>query len=505
MAGSRQNQYALYVPSTDDQFTTMELLRPLGRGEVTENFGTRTTVYVNGVDGTYQAFGQEEQPPGDSPTLPLTFFQESDLKLLEKFANQGKVFNCQVRLYDCASLDNPTGWDRIWQFSQCKIASRALGEGPTVRAGGAFVESTMGANALAMIDVVQLALTNLTNAETEDMLCIDGIGDLAAGCGAGYPGPDKVLVAGAQAVGGASANAYFSINGGSSWTVFTTDPNSTVTEDLGAALIFPLGTGFRVIFARITTDAAAPAEVFYGTSTAFDATTIAAMTWTAVNLGATNAEFVEKRALFRLGYTRLYAGTDGGDIYVSTTQGESWTQLLAGDAANDINCFASDKDGGVWAAGATNTIVYESPSNRGTFSAKTGPSGGGEFYSLAIGNDGTIFAGNGTSIFRNNNNAGTAGAWTSLKNFGTNKNVIKIWFEGQNKLQNGESQIIRCVVDNAAPGDGEVWQSVDWGQSWAQITNVTQDGYNDVYVSRYGNKAVIVGDDDPLSIIQLLS
>ena len=60
MAGSRQNQYALYVPSTDAIYTTMELLRPVGRAEVTETFGTRSTVYVNGVDGTYQAFGQEE-------------------------------------------------------------------------------------------------------------------------------------------------------------------------------------------------------------------------------------------------------------------------------------------------------------------------------------------------------------------------------------------------------------------------------------------------------------
>lgn len=374
-----------------------------------------------------------------------------------------------------------------------------------MRAGGAFVESTIQPIALAMIDVVQLALSNLTIAETEDLLCIDGIKDLSTGCGAGYPGPDKVLVVGAQAVGGASANAYFSINGGSTWTAFTTDPNSTIAENLGACLIFPLGTGFRVIFARSTTDAAAPAEVFYGTSTAFDATTIAAMTWTAVNLGSTNAEFVEQRSLFRLGYTRLYAGTDGGDIYVSTTQGESWTQLLSGDAANDINCFAKDANGGVWAAGASNTIVYENPSNRGTFSAKTGPSGGGEFFSLAISNDGTIFGGNGTSIYRNNNNAQTAGGWTALKNFGTNKNVIKIWFEGENKLANGESQIIRCVVDNTAPGDGEVWQSVDWGQTWSQITNLTQDGYNDVYISRYGNKAILVGDDDPLGVIQLLS
>ena len=505
MAGTRQTQYCLYAPSTDDIFTTMELLRPIGRGEITEQFGTRATVYVNGVDGTFQAFGQEETPPGDSPTIPLTFFQESDIKLIEKFANQGRVFNAQLRLYDCAGIDNSTGWDRLWQLSQLKISQRTVGEAPTVRAGGTFVESTLQPVALAMIDVVQLSLSSLTSAETEDMLCIDGIKDLTSACGAGYPGPDKVLVVGAQAVGAATANAYFSINGGSTWTAFTNDPDSTVTEDLGAVVIFPLGTGFRVIFARKTTDAGNPAEVFYGTSTAFDATTIAAITWTAVNLGSTNAEFVEARALFKLDYTRIYAGTDGGDVYVSTSQGESWTQLFAGDAANDINCFAKDTNKGVWGAGATNTIIYESPSNRGTFSAKTGPSGGGEFYSLAIGNDGTIYAGNGTSIYRNNNNAQTAGGWTSLKNFGTNKNVVRIWLEGENKLENGESQIIRCEVDNAAPGDGEVWQSVDWGQTWQQITLLANDGYNDAYWSKYGNKAVLVGDDEPLAIIQLLS
>ena len=503
MPGSRQNQYALYAPATDAQYASMELLRPMGRGEVTEQFGTRATVYVNGVDGTFEAYGQEEEPPGDSPTIPLTFFQDSDIKLIEKFANQGRTFPLQVRLYDCASIDNPTAWDRIWQLPQIKVGQRTLGEGPTVRAGGAFVESGLEGAALALIDVRQLSLSALTNVETEDMLAIDGIRDLATSCGAGYPGPDKVLVMSAQAASGAKANIYFSTDGGSTTTVFTNDPGAN-DEHLGAIVIRPMGSGFRIVVARTVTDAAAPAEVWYGTSAAFDATTIAAMTFTSVNVGSMNGEFIEQGSLFWPEHNRLYAGNDVGDIYLSTNQGESFTKIYDGVTANDVNTFARDADGGTWAGCLGGVLLYESPSNRSAFAVKTSPNTD-EIYSLAVANDGTIFAGQGTSIFRNNNNATTAGGWSNLKNFGSGFKVVSIWFEGENKLKNGDGQIIRCVVDDTAPNDGSVWQSVDWGQSWTQVTSLANDGYNAAYHSKYGNHAVIVGDDNPLAITHLLS
>jgi hypothetical protein len=333
------------------------------------------------------------------------------------------------------------------------------------------------------------------------MLSIDGIKDLATACGAGYPGPDKVLVMGAQAATDTPANIYFSINGGSTTTVFSNLPGGN-NEHLGAIAIRPLGTGFRIVVARTVTDAGAPAEVWYATATAFDATTIAAVTWTQVAVGSTNGEIIE--TLFWPEHNRLYVGTDLGDIFLSTNQGESFTKIYDGVTANDVNCFARDADGGTWAGCLGGVLLYESPSNRNTFSVKTSPNTD-EIFSLAVANDGTIYAGQGTSIFRNNNNAATAGGWTNLKNFGSGFKVVSIWFEGENKLRNGDSQIIRCVVDDTAPNDGSVWQSVDWGQSWQQVTSLANDGYNSCYHSRYGNHAVIVGDDNPLATLHLLS
>lgn len=502
MGGTTQLQYAIYLPATEDQFTNMEIFRPSGRAEITEQYGSRSVVYVNNVDGTFGAFGTEEEPPGDAPTFTLTFFQEKEIKFIEKMANKGKTFNAQLRLYKCATLDNPTGWDRIWQLSQIRIGQRTIGEAPTVRAGGAMVESGVECTPLAVVDVAQLTLSALTNVETEDMLAIDGIKDLASACGAGYPGPDKVLVMSAQAAAGAKANVYFSINGGGTTTVVTADPAAN-DEHLGAIVVRPLGNGFRIVVARTVTDAGAPPEIWYATPAAFDATTIAAATWTAVNISAVNAGFVADRGLFWAEFNRLYAGLNIGDIYVSTNQSESWT--LVYDGAVAIAGFARDKDGGVWAVGASNAILYESPSNRNVFAAKTGPAGGAAFTAIAVANDGTIFAGNGTALYRNNNNAGTAGGWTSVKDFGAGFAVRRIWFEGLNKLDNGESQTIRVAVDDTAPNDGSVWQSVDWGQTWQQVTTLANDGYNDAYWSKYGNHAIIVGDDNPLAIIHQLS
>jgi hypothetical protein len=137
---------------------------------------------------------------------------------------------------------------------------------------------------------------------------------------------------------------------------------------------------------------------------------------------------------------------------------------------------------------------------RGTFAARTGPSGGGAFTALAFADDGTLFAGNGTSLFKSNNEAGSTGGWTSLKDFGSAHVVKSIRCKG------GSSQILEVEVDDTTPGAGEVWFSEDGGNTWRQITESANGGYNGVYYPADLDQAIIVGDAvTSLGWVELLS
>ena len=58
-----------------------------------------------------------------------------------------------------------------------------------------------------------------------------------------------------------------------------------------------------------------------------------------------------------------------------------------------------------------------------------------------------------------------------------------------------DSQHFRVFVDDATPGAGEVWETLDGGTSFRQITELTNTGYNAVAPSALDdNQAFIVGD-----------
>jgi hypothetical protein len=244
---------------------------------------------------------------------------------------------------------------------------------------------------------------------------------------------------------------------------------------------------YRVVVGRGTADAGNAAEIAYGDFT-FGAP--GTTTWNNVDVGSTTSEIIE--ALEWLFYDRMYAAA-GGDIYVSTNQAESWgTAIYTGTTV--INAFAADKDDNVWAVGESNLILRELGKS-GTFDTRVGPSGGGTFYSVAVANDGRLYAGNGQYIYMSNNSAQNTGGWTELHDFGANHSVVEIHCAGQAEVDNGDSQLITAIVDDSTPGNGEVWRSWDGGNSWNKTTELTNQGYNAAYFSRQDdNLGIIVGD-----------
>jgi hypothetical protein len=283
-----------------------------------------------------------------------------------------------------------------------------------------------------------------------------------------------------------TGDVLYTSDKGATWAATTADPFGAA--ETGDFLVWNWisKTQFRLGIARTTADAGAAAEIAYAD---VDVATPGTTTWTLVDLTGANNEVVEFMLWPQMsGFVdRWYAARGTGDIDLSQDQGATWSEIYAG-GTNAINHMAVDPRGNVYAVGAANTILKETAQS-GTFAALVGPSGGGAFTSIAIAKDGTIWAGNGTSLFRNSNDGYSAGGWTSVKDFGANHSVIGI------DLIGGDSQLVRVVVTDGTGTDGDVWRSEDGGGFFREVTDLSNAGYNGYYFSRDNiNLDWIVGD-----------
>ena len=105
--------------------------------------------------------------------------------------------------------------------------------------------------------------------------------------------------------------------------------------------------------------------------------------------------------------------------------------------------------------------------------------------------DNWLYAGNGTAIYRSNNLAANTGGWSSLKDFGANHSVVGI------QCVDGESQILRVFVGDTVGTDGDVWYSLDGGNSFVEVTDLSNNSYTKEYVSEVDpNLVFIAGPND---------
>lgn len=451
------------------------------------------------IPGVGQLFGRDEfgrpdlkatfpEAPGGGVSFQVDADALSSLGVLDSRRRDLGRFNLIEFYIPSGAINNYANWLNSGYaifFVGCRITGQAFG-GHSKDFDGNPISDNYQIEAEAAIKTTPPSLSAGTTSETADINAITGLTDIDPDNDIeGYLGPDKHLFAAADAVPAATANVEYSTDGGASWTAFGADPFGTSENIQEIAVSFISPTQYRVIVLRGTADAANPPEIAYANITTGNEA--ASPTWNTVNLGATNNESGEAMA-WPL-YGRLYAAA-AGDIFVSTDQGESFTEVFTG--ANAINAFAMDpssKD--VWAVGASNAILREKENARGTFTARTGPSGGGAFTAIAIASDGTIYAGNGQSIYKSTGAASGTGSWSSLKDFGANHTVKDI------HLLFDDSQLMKVLVSDGTANEGDVWYSFDGGNTFTEITNLTNSGYNSWYVSKIDPwKAVIAGEDN---------
>ncbi len=472
----------------------------IGMGDLTLNdIPTVTPVYGRMPDGTFKLQIETTAAPSDLNTFELMFLEDTEIehRLLQMMRDKRPLY-LQRLTYNCPPVNNRALWKTLEHF-KLRPDSGTLGAGPNRDGTDAAVENRSAIKLIEMVRLYRTSLSGLTTTEVQPIECIAGLPD-DSDCLSGYPGADEILVFGAASTGAAVANALYSMNGGGTIAGYTTDPSPFVDVDrdiVKAQIGLISDTEFRVIYLG---GAAAAAKVMWAYQDfPLASATQTAASWNVITIAATANGEAGEAMLWDQVIGRLYVAA-AGDIYVSEDNSIADPGAAQFTGANTMAAFAKDEDGNVWAVAAANSILRELANNRDTFAARTGPSGGGAFTAIAFADDGVMFAGNGTSIFKNTDKAGSTGAWTSLKDFGASRVVVDISVRG------GASQTIRATVDNTSPGVAEIWESEDGGTTWRQVTATANDGYNGVFNTKNPNKSFIVGDDvSALGVIELLS
>lgn len=304
-----------------------------GVGDLTEPFGDVTMLYCPDPSkvGAFVVKNSFSGEPG-----AITTSIETDLRKTADYLED--VGRCPIPIYihkvSCGRRDVFTNFDRTFVLRQARITSRALGN-LAARNSGAEGETTqtfeISAQFLTRIFNLEAARISLTETESLTGIAICGEDRCAGDCGVEQSVGDAIYVASKALVGSAAntADVLVSLNGGA-FANTAADPFGG-GEDVQGIVCFKVGRDTtRVLVARGTTDVAHPAEIAF--------TDDGGATWTSVNVGSTNGEFVANgHALFALDRYHIWLGTSDGRIYFSSDAGLTWTvQDNAVVSATDI-------------------------------------------------------------------------------------------------------------------------------------------------------------------------
>lgn len=493
MTIAKQSQSAIWVP-VNGKFAAVT---PFQRGQsgatgiTLPGAGDKTLIYGTDPYGNPVPLTSERGTPGQ-PSITIQNYITFGRDAIQKAQITGKSDYVQVRIHDCVSLDNASGWDVLLHFGNTRAGDATIGDPASREFADGRIEQDVPFTPDYVILWFAQSLTALTTSETADANDVWFLSepDSLADCGNGYPGADKIGYIACDAASSATANILYTNDGGGTLAATSADPFAADEHVDHVVAILRSKTQMRVVVCRVTTDGSNPAEVAYADISMGDEGTT---TWTTSNVGSTNGETIT--AAFWPKLNRLYVATSGADIYLSTDQGASFT-AIATDIGGNVNAFTSGPDGNVYACG-TAGILFVEKGDSGTFSALTDPTGSDASTAIAVTREG-IWLGNGTSIFYSRNlSPASANDWTSSKDFGANHQVQAISPKGGVRAFGGDSQLLHVVVSDTTGNEGDVWLTADGGGFWQETTNLTNSGYNGAYFSPVDdNLGFIVGDDN---------
>lgn len=289
--------------------------------------------------------------------------------------------------------------------------------------------------------------------------CVSDAGPAQRQCKVGFLGADSLVGSAA-----AKANVYYTTNYGATWTACAADPFDGGDAIVAGACFEVDDLTTRVIVARGTTGVADPAEIAY--SDDFGAT------WTRVDVGATNGQFVQgPHGMFLLDSGNIWLVTDDGYIYKSSDGGVTWDTQDAG-IATSANLYAvhfvSDKIG--YAAGASGDVVRTLD---GGFSWTAATAIGSDLnLTVQVLDAQRAWVGNDAGQLWFTINGGSTWEQRSFSGSGV----------GEVKAVALYTDLIGFMLHNNASPVGRVLGTIDGGYTWEPVTTVTNAGLNSMAI-----------------------
>lgn len=488
----KTSQVTTWVPS-DGRFSVAQAynLRESGYSGLTlPGQGPVTINYGYGRNGRAVVRSIDLGTPG-APAITLDSFLGAARDRAMEMHLSGEVSWIQERVKGCGSQpDNPFSNDIVFHIEYPRSGDVSIGD-KGAEFASADVTQTVPFTGESYAVLFKGTISALTTSETADANAAVLVDWEKDGCGSGYVGPNKIFYVACDAGSGVSANVLYSKTAGGTIATTSADPFG---NDEHAS--FPLvhqksDTQFRLHIFRTTTDAGAAAESGYADITYGDEGTTS---WTNVTIGANNGDIVT--AAFAVNAQNIIVAVDDNKLFQSTDQGESYTQVWSGSA--QINAITVDETSGhLYAAGASNTLL-RSTDDGASWAAITGPTGSNASTAITVAND-AIWLGNGTAIWYTEAKApSSANQWTSQKDFAANHKVNTIHAKGRaTGVNGGSSQLLEVVVTDTSGNEGDIWKTFDGGETWEEVTNVTNSGYGLAAFSRTDdNIAIIPGEDN---------
>lgn len=455
-----------------------------GRGEATLNYG-----YGPNEQAVVRSVSRGT--PG-SPTITLDSFLAATRDRAMEMHLTDEISWIQERVKGCGTQpDNPRSNDVIFHIEFPRSGDASIGDKSADFASEDVPLSIPYTGESYAVLFTSASLSALTTTETADANAAVLIDWGKSGCGSAYSGPNKTFFIACDAAAAATANILYSNDKGATIAATSADPFAADEHASYPLVAQRSDTQFRLFVSRITTDGSNPAEIAYADVTYGDEGTT---TWTTVNVGSNNGDVVT--SAFTPSGQIILVAVDDNKIFRSSDQGETFSQVWSGSA--QINAFAKDDTSGyLYAAGASNTLL-RSTDDGASWSAITGPTGSNASTSIAVAND-AIWLGNGTSIFYTQaKKPSSANQWESQKDFGTNHQVKTIHCAGRStNITAGSGILPRVVVTDTSGNEGDLWYSLDGGETWEEETNVTNSGYGFAAFSRTDDSfSIIPGEDN---------
>lgn len=321
-------------------------------GSVTKPKGNNTLIHCPDPvqPGRYMPVSKTKSAPG----LVTYTIETKMFRLFDYLENLNCPIPIIAQVVPCAPKNEFWNWERAFIF----VNSDNVQEGiSNLISGGDDENPVMMSFDMEAEDLVRIAPLRISRdmsiAETTSLNHIFACDqDVCAGpCGAANEMCDTLYAVSDPVMGSASNTATVWIMENDTWTAAAADPFDT-DEAISAGVCFAIDRNTRrILVFRGTTDAGAPAEAAYSDD--------GGTTWTNVNIGSDNGEFVSSpKAVHAINQYNIWAGTDSGRIYFSNDGGSTWVaqedQGIHSGAWNWVQMI-DDRNG--WAGGAGDVIA----------------------------------------------------------------------------------------------------------------------------------------------------